>query len=1134
MPRRSVAPSSSYTPPISTPYVPRPVAIFLKTKKKYKPVAQKVRAIVGELPQEFRIVRRQVGDPLVDMPKLDPNPPPFEPTGRYTQERRDALRKAHTWLQPAELDLLDDLMCKQNQAFAWEDSERGSFRRDMFPPVRFPVVPHIPWVQKNFPIPPGLYQQVTALIQKKIAAGVYEPSNASYRSRWFCVAKKDGNIRIVHSLEPLNAVTIQHSGVPPIPDHIAEQFAGRACGSTLDLYVGYDEREIDEASRDLTTFQTPFGAMRLTTLPMGWSNSVPIFHEDVTFILQPEIPHVTIPYIDDVTIKGPASTYPDSNGVPEPIAENSGIRRYIWEHFQDVNRCVQRVRFAGGTFSGRKSFIAPTEFMTIGHYCTPEGRKPDAKRLEAVANWGPCRDLSEVRAFLGTIGVARIFIKDFAKKAHHLVKLTRKDAPFEFGPDQLQAMETLKQSLLESPALRAIDYTSEAPVVLAVDTSYIAVGYQLAQLDVENPKIRYFSRFGSITLNEREARFSQPKLELYGLYRALRALRFYLIGVRNLIVEVDARYIKGMLQNPDIAPSASMNRWVVSINMFHFELVHVPGTLHGPDGLSRRPAQPGDTPEPDDDFDDWIDDLYGFLHLVNPPPVARLRAAPLRTDHASESEAFAVLMQQTSGTAARLPSIEPVDYSKFPRSPKARSLDERVRSVRSFLADKQRPDGLSEKQLKSFVKYASAFFVDKQGRLWRIERNGAHRRVLDEELRPQVLVEMHDYVGHRGIFATRSFVSERFWWPDISADIAWYVKSCHQCQIRQTTKVHIPPTVSYPAPPMVRVHVDSMDMPGRYKHFFHARCATTSYCEGRASTVQSAKAIGDWLYQDLLCRWGAVSEIVSDNGSPWVAAIEYLAKTYHIHHIRISGYNSQANGIVESPHFHVRDSLFKACEGEPDQWVSRVYAVLWADRVTVRRRLGCSPYFAVTGTNPVMPFDIAEATYLMPVPTTMLSTADLIANRAIALQKRPEQLETLRSHVFKQRVEAAHKFERDNRHVIRNFDFKPGRLVLMRNTAIEKSLNRKMRPRYLGPYAVVSRNKGGAYIIAELNGAVFDRPVAAFRLIPYLARDEAIFMPRDAMDVDDDRLRQLEEFDGPAEGDDDFVLLNDGDEEPVE
>jgi hypothetical protein len=43
---------------------------------------------------------------------------------------------------------------------------------------------------------------------------------------------------------------------------------------------------------------------------MGWTNSIPIFHDDVTFILQAEIPHIiTIPYIDDVPVKGPTTMY---------------------------------------------------------------------------------------------------------------------------------------------------------------------------------------------------------------------------------------------------------------------------------------------------------------------------------------------------------------------------------------------------------------------------------------------------------------------------------------------------------------------------------------------------------------------------------------------------------------------------------------------------------------------------------------------------------------------------------------------------------------------------------------------------------------------------------------------------------
>src|ERR1700679_905528 len=144
------------------------------------------------------------------------------------------------------------------------------FQTGIFPSIDIPVIPHIPFIEQNIPIPPGIYEEVCAIIRKKLAAGVYEPWNLAYRSRCFFVLKKDKNsLRIVHSLEPLNRITIKHSGVPPIPDHLAEQFAGRACGAMFDLYVGYDERLIAESSRDYTTFQTPYGALRLVTLPMG-------------------------------------------------------------------------------------------------------------------------------------------------------------------------------------------------------------------------------------------------------------------------------------------------------------------------------------------------------------------------------------------------------------------------------------------------------------------------------------------------------------------------------------------------------------------------------------------------------------------------------------------------------------------------------------------------------------------------------------------------------------------------------------------------------------------------------------------------------------------------------------------------
>ena len=102
------------------------------------------------------------------------------------------------------------------------------------------------------------------------------------------------------------------------------------------------------------------------------------------------------------------------------------------------------------------------------------------------------------------------------------------------------------------------------------------------------------------------------------------------------------------------------------------------------------------------------------------------------------------------------------------------------------------------------------------------------------------------------------------------------------------------------------------------------------------------------------------------------------------------------------------------------------------------------------------------------------------------------------------------RFERVHIRTIQDYTFKRGDLVLMQNTKIEKSLNRKMKPRYLGPLIVLSKNKGGTYILCKLDGSVLHNPVGAFRLIPYFAR-KSIYFPEGVEDVDTKRLRELEE-----------------------
>ena len=60
-------------------------------------------------------------------------------------------------------------------------------------------------------------------------------------------------------------------------------------------------------------------------------------------------------------------------------------------------------------------------------------------------------------------------------------------------------------------------------------------------------------------------------------------------------------------------------------------------------------------------------------------------------------------------------------------------------------------------------------------------------------------------------------------------------------------------------------------------------------------------------------------------------ALSYMEQKYHMKHIRISGYNLHANGIVEQSHFDVQQALFKVSDGVEGKWAQVTYLVFWSE-----------------------------------------------------------------------------------------------------------------------------------------------------------------------------------------------------------
>ena len=555
---------------------------------KYKPVAKKVIPVStqdpeGPIPNYLPI---EIGP----LPPLPVNPIRLEErvySKRLTEERVTSIisRVPSVFLTKPEIELLVHVMFLFETVFAFSDLERGAFNSKYYPDYVIRTVPHRPWQRKPIRLPQARREEVIRMLKEQMASGKYEPASSSYRSAFFAVEKKGGALRIVHDLQPLNAVTIRDATLPPRVEDMIESFAGRATYGLFDLKSGYDNRMLAPISRDLTSFYAEgMGMLRLTRLPQGHTNAVAEFQRCTQHMIGPMYPENAEVFIDDCAAKGPKSDFENAT-----ISGNDQIRKFVWEYALVVQELLARIHESGATVSGTKMVLATPRLQLLGAVVALDGAHVSHEVTAKLAKWPTCRNPTAVRGFLGTVGVVRRWIKGFAKIAKPLTQLTKKMPLNEFvwSEEAQEAMEVLKHLASTAVPVRSLDYTlaktvqsedlrdSDLGLVsIHVDSSYIGVGWMITQKlkDAEYPIV-----FGSITYNDRESRYSQPKLELYGVFRALKAERHRLYSVHFRLV-VDAGFIAQMISNPDL-PNAAMTRWITYIQLFTFEIVHTPGAI---------------------------------------------------------------------------------------------------------------------------------------------------------------------------------------------------------------------------------------------------------------------------------------------------------------------------------------------------------------------------------------------------------------------------------------------------------------------------------------------------------------------------------------------------------------------------
>ena len=269
--------------------------------------------------------------------------------------------------------------------------------------------------------------------------------------------KSNGSIRVCLDPPDLNkAIKCNRHYVRSVDD-IIPKVAGATHFSILDARSGYWQVKIDEESSKLCTFNTPWGKYRWTRLPFGLTCSGDVFQEKMDSVFGS---------LDGVTgIADDTFSYGTSEA----------------SHDELILSVLDTARKNNMRFNSEKCQFKVAEASFFGLKWTPEGLNADDKKVEAIANMQPPKDVKELQSFLGMVNYLNRFSPVLAQISQPIRNLVKNDAPFQWQAEQQQALQLIKDTISKSPLLAYYDPEKES--VIQSDASMYGLGYVLLQDD---------------------------------------------------------------------------------------------------------------------------------------------------------------------------------------------------------------------------------------------------------------------------------------------------------------------------------------------------------------------------------------------------------------------------------------------------------------------------------------------------------------------------------------------------------------------------------------------------------------------------------------------------------------------------
>ena len=428
-------------------------------------------------------------------------------------------------------------------------------------------------------IPVNLLPKVKAELDRLESEGVFEAvsvdDNIQSVSRLVPVPKKiedpvsgaeSVGVRITFDWRDLNKnLEKVHHQVMTV-EELKATLANSKVFSQVDVKDAFYQLPLDEESKRLTTFSTPWGLKRSTRLIQGALPSSAICHE----VLRRDLEGISgaINIADNILVFGRGDTLKEARE----------------DHDRALKDVFDMFRRTGLTINKKKCSFNATVTKFFGYVFSAEGVSPDPDKVRALVEAEPPTSKEEVRSFLGMAGFNAQFMPTYATLSEPLRNLTKKNEAFHWSDSEQKAFTSITNAISEETRLSYFDPKKET--ALFTDASPVGVNATLAQKDC-NGLYRPVN-IASRALNDTERGYHQLEREAVAMHFGCKRFKMFLQGI-HFTHFIDPEPLKSMMEKSKKEAPARIEKIRLKLQGFNSSIVLVKGKHNPADYLSRHP-----------------------------------------------------------------------------------------------------------------------------------------------------------------------------------------------------------------------------------------------------------------------------------------------------------------------------------------------------------------------------------------------------------------------------------------------------------------------------------------------------------------------------------------------------------------